>query len=858
MKAIDLKTEYLVNPLGIDIPEPCLFWKCEGGITQSAYQIKATVDGKPYNTGKIASSAMTLVPFKAKLVSRSCVTWQVRLWDEQDKPGEWSEEAHFEMGLLDQDDWRASWISRALKAKKNEILPVDCFRKTFTCTNIVKARLYVTACGVYDLRLNGKPLSDAVLTPGSTDFRKRAQYQVYDVASLLFEGENVLTAELSAGWLYSQKQPTEIDYTFGNEPALLVQLELEDEQGDALIVCSDASWEWSNDGPMCFADNKGGEVVDARKQPSFAAHAREATKTIELCASNSLAIKEHEHFAPNLIKTPSGKAVLDFGQNIAGFVAFELEAKAGQTITLSMGEFLDAGEFTQANINPVMAGKKTNIEPFQKITYTCKDGVNRYKTHLAIFGFQYVLVETDVPFEAKNFEAIAVYSDMADLVEFHSSSELLNRFVECTRWSGKNNSADVPTDCPQRERAGWTGDAQIFYNTAGYLFDYAAFGRKYIRDIMDEQWENGSFTQMAPRPNMSFYMRLLDSSVGWSDAGVYIPYRMWKLYGDDRPLRENFDALARYAEYMISRCGKSKLFAKKPKVSKESLKYLVMTGMSYGEWCEPRDLVPFDVKEVGRPHLEESTAYTALTMRYMAEIAEHLGMSALAERYRAYEQGCTKAYQELVELDEFSLDTNRQAKLVRPLYMGLLNPEQREYAQKRLLEALDSYAWRIGTGFLSTPFFLFVLEEIDIAFAYRLLENEEIPGWLAMPKNGATTIWETWEGVLGNPVESLNHYSKGAVCEWIFSRMCGVRIAGENAFVIAPKPGGSFTEASLSWQSPYGSIACSWKRTDAQTTYEITVPANTKALLQLPDIDRELTAGHYSFTIETARRSDYE
>ena len=278
-----------------------------------------------------------------------------------------------------------------------------------------------------------------------------------------------------------------------------------------------------------------------------------------------------------------------------------------------------------------------------------------------------------------------------------------------------------------------------------------------------------------------------------------------------------------------------------------------MKGMSYGEWIEPKELVEFSVMEIAKPHIEESTAYTAFTMGRMAEIAEHLGKTDDAAHYREYAQGCKEAYQELVELPEYSMDTDRQAKLVRPLYMELLNETQRDYAQKRLIKALDNFRWRVGTGFLSTPFLLYVLQDIGLEYAYKLLENEDIPGWLSMPKNGATTIWESWEGIQGKPVESLNHYSKGAVCQWIFSEMCGVKISGENEFTISPKPGGSLTHAKMEWDSIYGTVVSHWQRTSDTTKYHFEIPANTTARLSLPGVEEILHSGSYDYEIKEDR-----
>ena len=845
MIATRLRTEYLRDPVGIDIRQPRLFWNCEDGKAQTAYEIRAERGGKLWESGKQAGFSMHHDLTEIPLGSRDRVVWQLRLWDENDLPGDWSEPAMFELGLLNDSDWQAKWISGDYRAKRAEHYPVDCFRKQFAVASVKKARLYATACGLYALELNGRKVGNAVLTPGATDFTKRVQVQTYDVTELLREGENELTAELAGGWFKSYLLSDGRTAKFGSETKLLLQVEITDENDGVTVIGTDKSWDWSNDGPIRFAENKAGERIDARLHPSYAGKAREVKHRAKRGASNNVPMTEHEHFKPTLIHTTSGKTVLDFGQNVAGFLSFGLTAHAGESLSLSFGELLENGEFTQRNIVP----NKKQDKPFQRVEYICKDGENRYKTKFAIFGFQYVLVETGVSVKPEDFTAIAVYSDMEDTLSFRSDHDLLDRFVEATRWSAKNNSADVPTDCPTRERVGWTGDAQIFYNTAAYLFDYAAFGRKYIRDIADSQHNNGSYTQCAPRCAMHRYMDMLDSSAGWADAGVLIPYRMWKRFGDERILREQYPSIRRYGEFLIRRCGKKALNCKRPAVPKELQQYLVMSGLSYGEWLEPKEAVAFDVREIGRPHVEEATAYTAFILRHLKEIAGAVGFPADAERFAAYEKGCTEAYRALVKTKDHSLDTDRQAKLVRPLYMGLLDEETAAFAQKRLLQALEHFHWRVGTGFLSTPFLLFVLQEVGIEYAYRLLENEEIPGWLAMPKHGATTIWENWEGTQEENPVSLDHYSKGAVCEWVFSEMCGVSVAGENRFRIAPKPGGSIGFAELRYTSAYGEVQSVWKTENGRTVYRITIPANTEAELLLPGIQKVLSAGSYEFSV---------
>ncbi|BFJ86789.1 hypothetical protein Ruko_32060 [Ruthenibacterium sp. TH_2024_36131] len=406
--------------------------------------------------------------------------------------------------------------------------------------------------------------------------------------------------------------------------------------------------------------------------------------------------------------------------------------------------------------------QQENHHPLQQVDYTCREGENDYKTTFSIFGFQYILVETDVPFRAEDFTAIAVYSDMERTGFFESSNPLLDKFVENTVWSAKNNHADLPTDCPTRERHGWSGDAQIFCSTASYLFDYASMARKFQWDLVDAQHKNGCFTQIAPVGGVDHYMNTIDGSPGWSDAGVFIPWEIFKRYDDRKILEENYGAMRRFALYKIGTLGRHYLTSAPTGIQRKYRKYISNYGQSYGEWAEPVDVKPFAISDFVSPHPEETTAYIVLLMERMAEIAGVLGRETDAAEYLVTAQKVREGYQALVRGKKHNLDTDRQAKLVRPLYMKLLDEEQTVYAKKRLLRALDNYRWRLGTGFLSTPLILYVLADMDIEYAYRLLENEEIPGWLSMPKNGATTIWESWEGKTAQGgVASLNHYSKG-------------------------------------------------------------------------------------------------
>ena len=851
MKAIRLKTEFLTNPIGTDIQNPRLMWNCEGGTKQTAYRIVAKTDEQiVWDSGKVVSESMH-ADYPNDLASRQRVEWNVTLWDENDSEGESSETAFFETGLLSASDFRAKWISGNYRVNKKKRYPVDCFKKEFAARNVAKARLYITACGLYEARINGKRVGDFVLAPGHTDYTKRIQLQTYDVTELLESGENVITAELADGWYRGSCGAWGLRNQYGTQTKLYAQLEITDTSGRKSVIGSDKTWAWSNDGNIRFADNKDGEIIEAWRTPSYSGFATETKCDSTPVSSNNVPVTEHERFSvQKVITTPGGARVLDFGQNIAGYISFAATAKKGQKIKLRFGEMFDEnGEFTQKNFQCANK-KRTRVTPLQQIEYYCKDGLNEYKTKFAIFGFQYVLIDSDVEWRKEDFTAVSVCSDMEETLSFDSSNELLNKLVQATRWSAKNNHADVPTDCPTRERHGWTGDAQIFCNTASYLFNYAPFARKYVSDMIDGQRKNGKFRQITPKGGVDFYMDFMDSSAGWSDAGVLIPYRIYKRYGDQRILENSYDAMKKYADFKIKTLGKWYPTAVRTGIDRNYKKYISNYGQSYGEWAEPTEVHITGFKDFACPHPEETTAYIVYMLDTMAEIAGVLGKQDDKKRFSEYAEKAKTGYGKLIECPEFSLDTDRQAKLVRPLYMGLLNENQAEFAKKRLITALEHYGWRLGTGFLSTPFILYVLEDIDVEYAYRLLENEQMPGWLFMPKKNANTIWESWEGTEAQGgIASLDHYSKGAVCEWLFDTMCGVRMDGENRFVIAPVAGGSLTHASFTYRSVYGEVSSGWERKDGKTVYSVRVPAGTEAHFTVPGIDRVLSAGSYRFEV---------
>ena len=343
MKAVRLSAEYLQEPVGIDIVRPRLSWNCEDGIRQTAYQIIAKANGEiVWNSGRVESSSMTHIPYEGRaLKSRERVNWSVKLWDENGNGGEISH-SFFEMGLLDASDWKAKWITGNYRVKKSERYPVDCFRKKLSVAKEVKsARLYITACGLYEAKLDGEKIGSFCLAPGHTDYRKRVQYQTYDVTEMLTAGDHALTVMLADGWYRGGCGAWGIRNQYGIETKLLAQMEICYTDGTGDTIVSDESWDWSNDGPIRFADNKDGEVVDANREPSYDGKAKVTKHRVVPCASNNVAVIEHERFTPIVSKAPNGRWLLDFGQNIAGYIAFRILGKENQRLTFRFGELRD-------------------------------------------------------------------------------------------------------------------------------------------------------------------------------------------------------------------------------------------------------------------------------------------------------------------------------------------------------------------------------------------------------------------------------------------------------------------------------------------------------------------------------------
>ncbi|MDL2249907.1 glycoside hydrolase family 78 protein [Lachnospiraceae bacterium OttesenSCG-928-J05] len=848
MKAVRLKTEHLTNPLGIDVLEPALTWNCEGGTWQSAYEIRAEKDGvEVWSTGRIESSKMH-AKYAPVLKSRERITWQVRLWDEKDQVGEWSELASFEMGLLKREDFVATWINPELETDSKLHKPASYLRTSFTSEKCGQARLYVTAHGLYEVWLNHVRVGDFVLAPGTSTYDQNLAYQTYDVSAHIKSGENQVEVILGDGWYRSCSGVDGDRNLYGEDIALYFQLEVEGET----VCLSDESWCASSSGPLRENDMQQGEVFDARlaEIADFHSVKKEDFGVSNLVCSNSLRIKEKERFSGKIITTPKGETVIDYGQNLAGYVEFRLEGKDGEKLVLTHGETLDEnGNFTTENFQERKRHKEGGIR--QEVVYTCKEGENHYKSRFTIWGFRYALVETKLDLSAAEFTAIAVYSDMEQTGSFTCSDERVNQLVQNSLWSLKSNFCDVPTDCPTRERAAWTGDMGVFVDTGLYFMDCYPVIRRWLGECRLNQYEDGKLANIVPRNNVpSYFSKILAGSVGWGDAAIIVPYALYKRDGDPEILRENYEMMKKWYAFLEGRAKQKPLNPLKRLRKSPYRNYTIETGIDYGEWCEP------DVEStmaMRTPQGKVASAYFAYSGKLLAEIARVLGEEEDSIYYQEIAKKATKGYREIATVDG-KIESDRQAEYVRALAFDLLEgEEEKKQAAAALNQLVINNNYHLNTGFLSTPSLCPVLSKYGYTeTAFRLLLQDTMPSWLYAVQKGATTIWENWDGIneKGEVKNSLNHYSYGAVCGWLFGGVCGIGVEGQR-ITIKPTPNPLLTEAKTIYQSPVGEIVSGYRYVGERIIIEIHIPANTVGTLVLPNGDeRELVVGANTVEID--------
>ena len=851
-----LTCEHLTDPLGLDRPTPRLSWQLRSearGQKQTAYQVLvastpehlAADQGDLWDSGRTEGRTCVLVPYGAEAPrSRQRCYWKVRVWDAQGERSAWSEPAFWEMGLLDTQDWQAQWIGLDWKldaVHPDVLMPARLLRRRVTLPldrQVVRARLYVSARGVYRASLNGTRIGDEELAPGWTDYDVRVQYQTHDVTALLRPGENVLGALLGDGWYSGHVGFLQINRPnrhYGSVPQLLAQLEVELEGGERRTFASSGDhgvWEATLDGPVRASDMLMGERYDQRLElagwdtPGWTTgEARwRPVQTfrggVPLVADRAQPVRAVQAL-PCVCVRPAGDDtwVLDFGQNLVGWVRLRVQGQAGQTLTLRFAEMLgpDGGLYTenlryaQAQDQLVLAGGETTWEP-----------------HFTFHGFRYAEVRgLDRAPEAGQFEAVVVASDTPFSGDFSCSDELINRLYQNIVWGQRDNFLSVPTDCPQRdERLGWLGDAQIFARTAAYNADVAAFFSKWMVDVTDAQSPAGGFPDVAPRLTDT-----ADGAPGWADAGVIIPWTMYLHYGDLGPAREHWDAMERYMHYV--------------EAANPDHLWLYRRNHDFGDWLAQDGDDPADAFGSRTPKEVLATAYWALDADLMCRMATALGRPQAAARYGELHAAVRTAFRAAYLEPGGWVQGHTQTGQVLALRFGLLEDHERPAVTARLLEAIEQKGGHLATGFLGVRELLPALTAEGRAdVAYALLQRESFPSWLYSVRQGATTIWERWDGWTEGAgfqdpgMNSFNHYSLGSVGEWLFQTVAGLDTApddvGFGTVLVQPVPGGSLTSARATVATPYGAVSSAWTLAQGQLTLELDLPANTRARLTLP------------------------
>lgn len=715
---------------------------------------------------------------------------------------------------------------------------------------IKRAVLYITALGVFKAYLNGKELDQAFLLPGFTNYHKRLQYKSYDVTEMLAQKDNALGVVVGNGWYRGNLGAFNVHNVYGNKIKLAVRLEIVTET-QTIAISTDPTWKATQEGPIRDNDLKSLEVVDMRTDlgnwscPGYDDRnwhcCKESSYDGELVEFEGAEVTEHEKLTPKAIQTPNGEIVLDFGQNHTGHIQFQVNGISGQEICLEMGEVLDEnGNFT---VNNVAGLSKSGKLPFQTFRCVLRDGFQICKPLFLTCGYRYVKV-TNWPgaIDLKDFCSYALYSDIREIGKFSCSDERINRFVSNVNWSRKSNFVDIPTDCPTRERAGWTGDINVFAQAACYTTDPRAFLKKWYHDVLSMQLDNGAIPYIAPMIPMPILKGIdetkLYSPAGWADVVCNLPMVIRDFFDDDSLIRENYQQIKAFVDHNLERAQKNhKLhFLKR----KKHYKYILDTGYQFGEWLEPgSNMLSDTLKAFVYPDSEVATAWLYHSVKQLAEMATILGIKADQEKYTQKADCIRQAYcKEFV--GRKGIVSKRQCKYVRPLYMKLISGEDAENAARKLNRMCVENGYKLATGFLTTYKLLQVLTEYGYQdTAYNVLLQKEYPGWMYEIEKGATTIWEDWMGIDKNgvPKNSLNHYAPGASLSWLYSHCAGIRSLspGFERVQIKPVPGGDLQWVKASYQSIHGMIRSEWRVEGERFILETEVPAGIYCEIILPD-----------------------
>ena len=858
LRPVKLRTEHLEQPMGLDAARPRLSWELECGgydISVQASRIEVQNDGQTvWDSGWLQGIDHEVEYDGQEIVAHSRYRWRVCLRDSAGQESPWSDWQEWSTGFLG-GEWQGRWIDPEQDFDRKKMQPCPELRRSFQSKQApVRATIYLASRGFFIARLNGVPIGNEWFAPGWSAYHKRIQYRCHDVTELVTSGNNLLTVTLGDGWYRGSNGAYGHRNQFGDRLALLTELHLEYADGSRQLITSDEQWQAHCEGPIRYSDPKRGEHYDARR----AGHAKKSNdntdgwRNIRVLPENPSGLVSsicpppiaHEEFTPNILQTPDGSTVLDFGQNIAGVVRFQVSGPAGHTVRLPHGETLDKhGNFTQANVIMDRPGPTG----FQCVQYTLNgDGKESYQPHFTVHGFRYVqLQDWPEPVQPENFRAIALYSDLEQNGWFESSRADINRFVLNANWSQKGNFLDQPTDCPQRERCGWAGDAQVYYQTSSLFMDVQPFFDKWLADLALYQDARGSIASVIPPyfPDSRMSKYMMYGSAGWGDAAVIIPWRQYRRYGDRKLLQRCWPMMKAWVDFQTQQASSShwlRAFAKFG-ANRKHQPYLWDRGYHWGEWLEPgrsMHLQIFKRTLISEP--EVATAYFCYSATLLGKAARVLEMEEEATRYTALAEKIRAAYVACFT-DKGRISGKWQARYVRPLALGLLDPDAAKQTAADLAAIVQANDFRINTGFLSTPFLLDVLTEHGYHdVAWKMLTQPECPGWMYQISRGATSIWERWDACdeKGNPRLSMNHYAYGSAVGWLYSRVAGLRQQDDDAgwknLCIEPLPVPNMKRASARMSTPRGIIASSWECSANESVYSILIPPASNVQLTLP------------------------
>ncbi|HTN22135.1 MAG TPA: glycoside hydrolase family 78 protein [Pelobium sp.] len=845
----DLTVEHQTNPLSVDNPNPRFSWKIKSLVKntqQVNYEIKLT-SGSPrgkslWNTNKTGDQSVLVSYNGPKLSSKTKYYWQVRVKDNHGNLSSWSPAQYFQTGLKP-EDWSAKWIT---VDGPDTALASPLFRKAFELKKkIQSATVFVTAKGIYEAYINGNRLGNQYLSPGWTSYRDHIQYQVYDVTESLKRGSNAIGAVLGDGWYKGRIGFGNQQKFYGDTRALLLQLEVKYTDGTSEVINSDESWKTHN-GPILASNIYDGETYDARLEIPGWSNAdfqeNDSWKNVrilergneKLVGMSGPPVTKHEEFKPlKIFKTPKGETVVDFGQNLVGWVMLKAKGAPGTKITISHAEVLDKfGNFYTDNLR---SAKQQN-------NYILK-GTNEqmFEPHFTFQGFRYVKID-GYPGELTPdaLTAVALYSDMKPTGTFSTSNELLNKLQHNIVWGQKGNFVDVPTDCPQRdERLGWTGDAQAFAKTAAYNMDVSGFFTKWLKDVKADQLPNGSIPYVVP----NVLSKGESGSAGWADVATIIPWDMYVSYGDKGILESQYASMKGWVDY-VSSVAKNNLWN---------------SGSHFGDWLFYRPDDDNDGRAAVTDKYMIAQTFYGHSTQLLINAAEVLGKKDDVKKYSNLLENIKTAFMNEYMTPNGKLVSGTQTAYVLALQFDMLPENLRAQAAERLVQNIRSYGNHLTTGFLGTPYLCHVLSRFGYNnVAFDLLMQEHYPSWLYPVKMGATTIWERWDGIKPDgsfqvpSMNSFNHYAYGAIGDWMYKNIVGITPVAENPgykfILIAPKPGGGITSASGELETVYGKVKSSWAIVDGVFKLDVIVPPNSNASILLPNSDKkEVGSGSYHF-----------